>query len=108
MESGFSRLQKIACLSGLFLAWAVGYADRILMSVAVIPIAHEFSLGAGQAGMLLSAFYVSYAVMQLAGGWLSDRYGSRIVVVVWIVVRWGFSRATSFAWSFSSPLAIRF
>src|SRR5258708_2282594 len=79
MESGFSRWQKVACLSGLFLAWAVGYADRILMSVAVIPIASEFALDASQAGMLLSAFYVSYAVMQLAGGWLSDRYGSRVV-----------------------------
>jgi len=108
MESGFSRWQKIACLSGLFLAWAVGYADRILMSVAVIPIAHEFSLDAGQAGMLLSAFYVSYAVMQLAGGWLSDRYGSRIVVVFCIVAWSVFTSATSFAWSFASLLAIRF
>ena len=108
MKSGFSRRQKIACLSGLFLAWAVGYADRILMSVAVIPIAHEFSLDAGQAGMLLSAFYVSYAVMQLAGGWLSDRYGSRIVVVFCIVAWSVFTTATSFAWSFASLLAIRF
>ena len=108
MESGFSRLQKVACLSGLFLAWAVGYADRILMSVAVIPIAREFSLDAGQAGMLLSAFYVSYAVMQLAGGWLSDRYGSRVVVVSCIVAWSVFTSATSFAWSFASLLAIRF
>ena len=48
MESGFSRSQKIACLSGLFLAWAVGYADRILMSVAVIPISHELALDTRQ------------------------------------------------------------
>ena len=108
MESGFSRWQKIACLSGLFLAWAVGYADRILMSVAVIPIAREFALDAGHAGMLLSAFYVSYAVMQLAGGWLSDRYGSRIVVVSCIVAWSVFTSASSFAWSFASLLAIRF
>jgi MFS family permease len=108
MESGFSRSQKIACLSGLFLAWAVGYADRILMSVAVIPISHELALDTRQAGMLLSAFYVSYALMQLAGGWLSDRYGSRIVVVLCIVMWSVFTSATSFAWSFASLLAIRF
>ena len=108
MVSGFSRAQKIACLSGLFLAWAVGYADRILMSVAIIPIAREFALDPGQAGLLLSAFYVSYAVMQLAGGWLSDRYGSRIVVVCCIVAWSVFTSATSFAWSFASLLAIRF
>jgi MFS transporter, ACS family, hexuronate transporter len=108
MESGFSRSQKIACLSGLFLAWAVGYADRILMSVAIIPISHELALDTRQAGMLLSAFYVSYALMQLAGGWLSDRYGSRIVVVLCIVMWSVFTSATSFAWSFASLLAIRF
>ena len=108
MESGFSRSQKIACLSGLFLAWAVGYADRILMSVAIIPISHELALDARQAGMLLSAFYVSYALMQLAGGWLSDRYGSRIVVVLCIVMWSVFTSATSLAWSFASLLVIRF
>ena len=108
MESGFSRSQKIACLSGLFLAWAVGYADRILMSVAIIPISHELALDAPQAGMLLSAFYVSYALMQLAGGWLSDRYGSRIVVVLCIVMWSVFTSATSLAWSFASLLVIRF
>ena len=108
MESGFSRSQKIACLSGLFLAWAVGYADRILMSVAVIPISQELALDTRQAGMLLSAFYVSYALMQLAGGWLSDRYGSRIVVVLCIVMWSVFTSATSFAWSFASLLTIRF
>jgi MFS family permease len=108
VQSGFSRSQKIASLSGLFLAWAVGYADRILMSVAIIPIAHEFALDAGQAGLLLSAFYVSYALMQLAGGLLSDRYGSRVVVVCCIVAWSVFTSATSFAWSFASLLVIRF
>ncbi len=108
MQSGFSRSQKIAALSGLFLAWAVGYADRILMSVAIIPISREFALDPGQAGMALSAFYVSYALMQLAGGWLSDRYGSRIVVVICIVTWSVFTSATSLAWSFASLLAIRF
>jgi len=108
MELGFSRSQKMACLSGLFLAWAVGYADRILMSTAIIPISHELALNAREAGMLLSAFYISYAVMQLAGGWLSDRYGSRIVVVLCIVMWSVFTGATSIAWSFASLLAIRF
>ena len=104
----FSRTQKTVCLSGLFLAWAVGYADRILMSTAIIPISHEFALDTRQAGMLLSAFYVSYAFMQLAGGWLSDRFGSRIIVVLCIVMWSVFTGATSLAWSFASLLAIRF
>ncbi|MBN3804370.1 MFS transporter [Paraburkholderia sp. Ac-20336] len=108
MGDRFSRAQKTAVIAGLFLAWVVGYADRILMSVALVPISHEFALSAREAGMLLSAFYFSYAIMQLAGGWLSDRYGSRIVVVVCIVMWSIFTGATSLAWSFASLLVIRF
>jgi ACS family hexuronate transporter-like MFS transporter len=108
MTAVFTRMQKTVCLSGLFLAWAVGYADRILMSTAIIPISQEFALNARQAGMLLSAFYISYAIMQLAGGWLSDRFGSRVIVVMCIALWSVFTGATSIAWSFSSLLAIRF
>lgn len=103
-----TRAQKIVCLSALFLAWAVGYADRIVMSTAIIPISKEFALDAQQAGMVLSAFYVSYAIMQLFGGWMSDRYGSRIVVVLCVVAWSLFTGMTALAWSFTSLLVIRF
>ena len=103
-----TRAQKMICLSALFLAWAVGYADRIVMSTAIIPISKEFALDAQQAGMVLSAFYVSSALMQLMGGWLSDRYGSRIVVVMCVVAWSLFTGLTSMAWSFASLLLIRF
>lgn len=108
MAATFSRIQKTSCLVGLFLAWAVGYADRMVMSTSLLPISHEFALNAREAGMLLSAFYISYALMQLVGGWLSDRIGSRIVVVLCIVMWSVFTGATSLAWSFVSLLAIRF
>ncbi|MGH8785537.1 MAG: MFS transporter [Cupriavidus necator] len=108
MQDRFSRAQKTACIAGLFLAWAVGYADRILMSVALVPISQEFALSAREAGLLLSAFYVSYAIMQLAGGWLSDKLGSRIVVVACVVMWSIFTGMTSLAWSFTSLLVIRF
>jgi len=108
MQSVYSKMQKAACLSALFLAWAVGYADRILISTAIIPISHEFALDARQAGLVLSIFYISYALTQLLGGWLSDRYGSRIIVVLCIVLWSVFTGVTSLAWSFTSLLVIRF
>ncbi|MFM0239820.1 MFS transporter [Paraburkholderia phytofirmans] len=108
MGDKFSRAQKTAVIAGLFLAWAVGYADRILMSVALVPISKEFMLTAQEGGMLLSAFYFSYAIMQLAGGWLSDKFGSRIVVVACVVMWSVFTGVTSLGWSFASLLVIRF
>ncbi|WP_103308662.1 MULTISPECIES: MFS transporter [unclassified Pseudomonas] len=103
-----SRAKKTIVLAALFLAWAVGYADRIVMSLAIIPVSKEFALDAQQAGMVLSAFYLSYAIMQLFGGWVSDRYGSRIVIVLCVVAWSIFTGATALAWSFASLLVIRF
>lgn len=108
ISPAYTRMQKMVCLAALFLAWAIGYSDRIVMSTAIIPISREFSLDAGQAGLLLSVFYVSYAVMQLLGGWLSDRYGSRIVVVMCVALWSLFTGLTGLAWSFGSLLVIRF
>ncbi|GAB6850475.1 MFS transporter [Paraburkholderia kururiensis] len=108
VSPAYTRMQKTVCLAALFLAWAIGYSDRIVMSTAIIPIRREFALDAGQAGLLLSVFYVSYAVMQLLGGWLSDRYGSRIVVVMCVALWSLFTGLTGLAWSFGSLLVIRF
>ncbi|NVL34661.1 MFS transporter [Pseudomonas syringae pv. actinidiae] len=108
VDEGKSRSQKIICLSALFLAWAVGYVDRIVMSTAIIPIGKEFALDAQQLGLVLSSFYVSYAIMQLFGGWMSDRFGSRIVVVTCVVAWSLFTGMTALAWSFASLVVIRF
>jgi len=108
ISPAYTRMQKAVCLAALFLAWAIGYSDRIVMSTAIIPISREFALDAGHAGLLLGVFYLSYAVMQLLGGWLSDRYGSRIVVVMCVVLWSLFTGLTGLAWSFGSLLVIRF
>jgi ACS family glucarate transporter-like MFS transporter len=39
----------------------------------------EFSLNAAQMGWILSAFGWSYVICQIPGGWLLDRFGSKIV-----------------------------
>lgn len=108
MQNTQTQWQKTICLSALFLAWAVGYVDRIVMSTAIIPIGKEFALDASQVGLIFSAFYASYALMQLAGGWLSDRYGSRIIVVMCVAAWSLFTGLTGVAWSFISLLVIRF
>jgi MFS family permease len=51
--------------------------DRAIVSVALPVIALELHLGPAAKGVLLSAFFWSYAVMQLPMGWYSDRYNLR-------------------------------
>jgi len=61
----------------LFFAGLINYFDRTIISVALPVIGAELHLGPARMGVLLSAFFWSYALMQIPIGWLSDRYHLR-------------------------------
>jgi ACS family D-galactonate transporter-like MFS transporter len=61
----------------LFIAGLINYFDRTIVSVALPVIAADLHLGPARMGVLLSAFFWSYALMQIPIGWLSDRYNLR-------------------------------
>jgi MFS family permease len=61
----------------LFFAGLVNYFDRTIVSVALPAIAADLQLGPARMGVLLSAFFWSYALMQVPVGWLADRYNLR-------------------------------
>ena len=63
----------------LFLV-SVNYVDRASLSVAMPIIGKEFAIGPAMQGVIFSAFFWTYALMQVPGGWLSDRYGPRVVI----------------------------
>ena len=92
----------------LFLAWTVGYLDRAAINMGVIPIAKEFKLNATQTGLIMSFFYLSYSFMQLIGGVLADKIGSRIVLIVSIAMWSLFTGLTGLATSFAMLIVTRF
>jgi MFS family permease len=61
----------------LFASGFLNYLDRAILSVALPVIAVDLRLGPAAKGVLLSAFFWSYAVMQLPMGWAADRYRLR-------------------------------
>lgn len=55
------------------------------LPVALLPfIRDDFALDFTQAGLVVSAFSLSYGIGQLPGGWLADRIGPRILITVGI------------------------
>ncbi|KOS63596.1 MFS transporter [Lysinibacillus agricola] len=107
LERSNTSKQKYIILGILFLAWIVNYLDKLSMNVAIIPIAEEFSLNETQAGLIISVFFMSYAVMQLVGGYLSDKYGARRMILISVLLWSIFTILTGFAWSFVSLIVIR-
>ncbi|HEU0176325.1 MAG TPA: MFS transporter [Blastocatellia bacterium] len=77
----------------LFVASLINYFDRATISMALPLLSSEFKLGPQDKGILLSAFFWSYALMQIPMGWLADR----------INLRWLYAGAFA-AWSVAQGL----
>ncbi|OIK16806.1 MFS transporter [Bacillus sp. MUM 116] len=95
-------------LALLFLGWSLGNIDRYIMNYAVLSITKDLHLSASSTGLLLSSFFAGYAIMQMPGGWLADRFGPRKVLLA-AVISWSiFTGLTGAAWSLASMVIIRF
>ncbi|WP_122154180.1 MFS transporter [Paraburkholderia sp.] len=92
----------------LYIGYCISYIDRSAVSLSLVHIGGDFHLNPAQLGVILSAFYLSYSIMQIPGGWLADRFGSKVVVVVSIAFWSLFTALTGLAWSLASLIAIRF
>jgi MFS transporter, ACS family, D-galactonate transporter len=80
----------------MLLLISINYIDRASLSVAMPMIAKEFDIGPATQGLLLSAFFWTYAFMQIPGGMLADRFGPR-VVIAGATLGWGFFQAIAAA-----------
>src|SRR4051812_8760607 len=63
----------------LFAITIINYADRASIAIAGPVMSKDLGLSPVQMGFIFSAFGWSYVIGQIPGGWLLDRYGSKIV-----------------------------
>jgi sugar phosphate permease len=61
-----------------FLANAISFIDRANLAIAAPRIQHDLGLDAAAMGVVLSAFFWTYAPMQLPAGWFIDKVGVRV------------------------------
>lgn len=64
----------------------MSYMDRVNLSVATPAIMQEFGLTKIDMGMVQSVFFLGYALCQVPGGMMAERFGQRItgaIAVVW-------------------------
>jgi ACS family D-galactonate transporter-like MFS transporter len=94
-------------LAVLCLLYFVAYIDRVNISVAGPMIRSDLRLTPTQLGLIFSAFAYPYAAMQIIGGWLSDKFGPRLVLTV-LSVLWAVATVmTGLSWSIASLVAFR-
>ncbi len=57
----------------------INYLDRTILGIAAPALTAELGISAAVMGIIFSAFSWSYTAMQIPGGILLDRFGSRII-----------------------------
>ncbi len=80
-----------------FFGLTINYIDRSNLSVALPKMKTALNLGPGAEGVVLAAFFASYAVCQLPAGKAVDRFGEKIVnavTVAWWAVFTALTAAT--------------
>ena len=90
----------------LFLVTSVNYADRATVSLAGPVISKQLGLNAAQMGFIFSAFGWAYVLAQLPGGWLLDRFGSKIVYALSIFTWSVFTAAQGLVGFFTGGVAV--
>src|SRR2546428_13754239 len=69
----------------LIFAWAANFVIRTGFSALLPSIIGELQLSYTRAGLLASAFFYAYVLMQIPSGLLGDRFGRRRVLLIGLV-----------------------
>ncbi|UDL97022.1 MFS transporter [Streptomyces longhuiensis] len=97
----------VAAVAVLFMTWLIDYIDRLVITLALPDIGDEFGLGTTMQGLILTAFFITYALMQIPGGILADTKGARRTMLLaaggWTI----FTAASGLAVGLTSMIAIR-
>jgi MFS transporter, ACS family, D-galactonate transporter len=102
----FKKWSVVALLS---LGMVIAYVDRSNLSVvlATREFREAFHLGDSSRGLLNSAFFWSYALLQIPAGWVVDRFGVKrpytVAFLAWTLI----SAATGWVNSVSQLLVLR-
>ncbi|APR28199.1 MFS transporter [Pediococcus acidilactici] len=88
-----STNMRYVILAFVFINIVINYMDRTNVSIAMPELSKEIGLSTVQQGLIFSAFGWIYAAMQIPGGILLDKFGSRIM---YFISLFGWSLVTVF------------
>ncbi|MEQ8791842.1 MAG: MFS transporter [Pirellulaceae bacterium] len=83
------------------------YLDRFCISMVETYIGEDLGLSPQQIGPMLGAFFWTYALLQVPSGWLTDRFGARTMLTLYILGWSLFTGLTGLAFGLTSLLILR-
>lgn len=89
------------------LLYLVQYSDRVNIATAADAIRRDLQLSNTELGFAFSAFAYPYALVQMCGGWLGDKFGARRILTVFGLIVALASLLTGFVGGITSLVACR-
>src|SRR5688572_24935976 len=77
---------RFLVLAALCLAAALAYVPRNCLGVVEKEIRADLGVSEAQMSWVMSAFFMSYAVLQIPGGWLGHVWGTRRALTLFAAV----------------------
>lgn len=68
-------------LGSLFLGYVMVYIDKLSVGISIVSISHDLPMSESTKGLILSAFFFGYALMQIPMSFAVNRFGARKVVI---------------------------
>uniref|UniRef100_I1QR66 Major facilitator superfamily (MFS) profile domain-containing protein n=2 Tax=Oryza glaberrima TaxID=4538 RepID=I1QR66_ORYGL len=84
--------ERYKLIGATSLAFVICNMDKVNLSVAIIPMSHQYGWNSSTAGLVQSSFFWGYALSQLPGGWLAKLFGGRRVLEIGVVA-WSLATA---------------
>lgn len=98
---------KYKVLLMVWLLQFVNYLDRINLSIAAPTMMKELSIRPNRFGFVLAAFTFGYAIAQIPGGYLADRFGAKRLLIVSPMLWSAFTGLTGLAASLAALILVR-
>ena len=105
--SELTPLARWWIVSLLAAALFINYVDRGAVPTAAHLIQEELGLSKSQLGVLFSAFFWTYAVLQIPIGWVAERYGAQRVLAIGLALWACATMLVGFVHSFAALLLLR-
>lgn len=106
-QGGFRWKVRHTILSIIWAGWLFSFLDRMVISIALPFIGKDLNIDATMQGGILSAFFAGYALFQIPGGMLADKFGPRKIMSIAIAWFSVFTTLTGFVSSYSIMLFCR-
>ncbi|MBX2897353.1 MAG: MFS transporter [Cyclobacteriaceae bacterium] len=100
--------KKYFILLLLSLLSIITFLDRNAISIAGVRITQELGLSESQFGWILTAFTISYGLLEIPMGLWGDRFGERKVILRIVVLWSAFTALTGMVSGFASLFLVRF